>query len=140
MPPTFTALGFRAPLGHIDLYANGGTDQPGCPKVIFAGKGVSKSSKYNNTIRYNTIRNVIQSSCPPVCPLTGGAYFKCDHQRSVFLYLESLKQTCVSRAFPCSSYQEFLDGSCTDCSQFGTAGCPAVGQHICQRRLILTFK
>ncbi|XP_075876623.1 lipase member H-like [Nelusetta ayraudi] len=87
------ALGFRAPIGHIDFYANGGTDQPGCPKVIFAG----------------------------------GSYFKCDHQRSVFLYLESLKQTCVSRAFPCSSYQDFLDGSCVDCSQFGAAGCPAVG-------------
>ncbi|XP_006628329.2 lipase member H [Lepisosteus oculatus] len=32
------ALGFRLPLGHIDFYANGGADQPGCPKTIFSGK------------------------------------------------------------------------------------------------------
>ncbi|KAJ8347862.1 hypothetical protein SKAU_G00264510 [Synaphobranchus kaupii] len=30
------ALGFREPLGHIDFYANGGADQPGCPKTIFS--------------------------------------------------------------------------------------------------------
>lgn len=35
---SFTALGFREPLGHIDFYANGGTDQPGCPKTIFSGE------------------------------------------------------------------------------------------------------
>lgn len=34
----FTALGYRESLGHIDFYANGGTDQPGCPKTIFAGR------------------------------------------------------------------------------------------------------
>lgn len=34
----FTALGFREPLGHIDFYANGGADQPGCPRTILSGK------------------------------------------------------------------------------------------------------
>lgn len=83
---------------------------------------------------------MIQSLWPRVFTPTGGAYFKCDHQRSVFLYLESLKQTCKSRAFPCASYQDFLDGLCVDCAQFGTAGCPVVGQCKCQRQLILTFE
>lgn len=39
-----TVLGFREPLGHIDFYANGGADQPGCPKTIFSGK-ISKFKK-----------------------------------------------------------------------------------------------
>ncbi|KAL4624867.1 lipase member H-like [Arapaima gigas] len=32
------ALGYKGSLGHIDFYANGGADQPGCPKTIFSGK------------------------------------------------------------------------------------------------------
>ncbi|XP_062309127.1 lipase member H [Osmerus eperlanus] len=90
------ALGFRKPLGHIDFYANGGADQPGCPKTIFSG----------------------------------GSYFKCDHQRSVFLYLESLKRTCPIRAFPCPSYTDFQDGHCMDCQQFNTSGCPIFGYDV----------
>ncbi|KAM9348708.1 lipase member H [Symphorus nematophorus] len=97
------ALGFREPLGHIDFYANGGTDQPGCPKTI----------------------------------LSGGAYFKCDHQRSVKLYLDSVNQTCLSKAFPCSSYQDFLDGNCLNCDQFGAAGCPVFGYDVTQWRDVL---
>lgn len=31
------AFGLRGAHGHIDFYANGGVDQPGCPKTIFAG-------------------------------------------------------------------------------------------------------
>ena len=41
----FTALGFRAPLGHIDFYANAGTDQPGCPKTIFSGNVIDIMGK-----------------------------------------------------------------------------------------------
>ncbi|KAM4545711.1 lipase member H isoform 2-T2 [Odontesthes bonariensis] len=86
-------LGFREPLGHIDFYANGGTDQPGCPRTI----------------------------------LSGGSYFKCDHQRSVMLFLDTVKGTCASMTFPCSSYEDFLDGKCLNCEQFGDAGCPHFG-------------
>ncbi|XP_061876723.1 lipase member H isoform X1 [Entelurus aequoreus] len=32
------SFGLRGAHGHIDFYANGGADQPGCPKTIFAGK------------------------------------------------------------------------------------------------------
>ncbi|XP_041808232.1 lipase member H [Chelmon rostratus] len=97
------ALGFREPLGHIDFYANGGTDQPGCPKTIFSG----------------------------------GSYFKCDHQRSVLLYLDSVNGTCASQAFPCSSYKDFLDGDCLGCDQFGAAGCPVFGYDVTEWRDVL---
>ena len=58
---------------------------------------------------------------------TGGSYFKCDHQRSVLLFLDSLNQTCASKVFPCDSYKDFLDGKCLDCERFGAAGCPVFG-------------
>ncbi|CAN9501415.1 unnamed protein product [Ophioblennius macclurei] len=77
-----------------------------------------------------------QPGCPKTI-LSGGSYFKCDHQRSVFLYLESLNRTCVNRAFPCSSYEDFLDGSCTNCDPFGAAGCPVLGYDITVWRDIL---
>lgn len=37
------ALGYKEPLGNIDFYPNGGSDQPGCPQTIFGG--VSKYFK-----------------------------------------------------------------------------------------------
>ncbi|KAJ7996720.1 hypothetical protein DPEC_G00239960 [Dallia pectoralis] len=67
-----------------------------------------------------------QPGCPKTI-LSGSAYFKCEHQRAVFLYLESMKRTCTSHAFPCSSYKEFLDGHCTNCTRFAPDGCPVFG-------------
>ncbi|KAM6907983.1 lipase member H [Lycodopsis pacificus] len=32
------SFGLQGAHGHIDFYANGGADQPGCPRTIFAGK------------------------------------------------------------------------------------------------------
>ncbi|XP_055035148.2 lipase member H [Misgurnus anguillicaudatus] len=87
------ALGYRNLLGHIDYYANGGADQPGCPKTIFSGSG----------------------------------YFKCDHQRSVFLYMSSINGSCPIIAYPCDSYTDFLDGKCMDCRKFGFDECPVFG-------------
>uniref|UniRef100_A0A673LJC4 Lipase member H-like n=1 Tax=Sinocyclocheilus rhinocerous TaxID=307959 RepID=A0A673LJC4_9TELE len=87
------ALGYRDVLGHIDYYANGGADQPGCPRTIFSGS----------------------------------QYFKCDHQRSVFLYLSSLNGSCPITAYPCDSYTLFQDGECMDCGRFTPDGCPVFG-------------
>ncbi|XP_067848517.1 lipase member H-like isoform X2 [Heptranchias perlo] len=86
------ALGYRGVLGHIDYYANGGTDQPGCPATILSGK----------------------------------KYVVCDHQRSVYLYINSMTSACNITTYPCASYKEFLDASCTHC--VGT--CPIFGYHI----------
>ncbi|KAK7130740.1 hypothetical protein R3I94_016025 [Phoxinus phoxinus] len=90
------ALGYRNLLGHIDYYANGGADQPGCPRTI----------------------------------LSGSAYFKCDHQRSVFLYMNSVNGSCPITAYPCESYADFLDGKCMDCGKFKPDGCPAFGYDV----------
>uniref|UniRef100_A0A674D1U0 Lipase member H-like n=1 Tax=Salmo trutta TaxID=8032 RepID=A0A674D1U0_SALTR len=97
------SFGLRGQHGHIDYYANGGSDQPGCPKTIFSGK----------------------------------SYFMCDHQRSVFLYMCALNQTCSLTAYPCSSYSDFLDGQCLQCEAFKPAPCPMLGYDISRWRDIL---
>ncbi|KAM8898880.1 lipase member H [Spinachia spinachia] len=69
----------------------------------------------------------------PGCPKTvfsGGSYFKCDHQRSVWLFIDSLERTCASRAYPCPSYTDFLSGDCMSCASFGDAGCPVFGYDV----------
>ncbi|KTG44187.1 hypothetical protein cypCar_00004081 [Cyprinus carpio] len=91
------SFGLRGTHGHIDFYANGGLDQPGCPKTIFSGQ----SGK-------------------------GKSYFVCDHQRSVFLYLCALNHTCKLTAYPCSSYSDFLSGQCLQCETFKPASCPVL--------------
>ncbi|XP_055501235.1 LOW QUALITY PROTEIN: lipase member H-like [Leucoraja erinacea] len=73
------ALGYREFLGHIDYYANGGADQPGCPATILGGK----------------------------------RYMVCDHQRSVYLYVNSMNISRNITVYPCGSYAEFLDARCT---------------------------
>ncbi|XP_068126624.1 lipase member I [Hyperolius riggenbachi] len=67
-----------------------------------------------------------QPGCPKTI-LSGSEYFKCDHQRSVFLYIASLNETCSVTTFPCESYKDYRAGKCVDCSQFGSLGCPILG-------------
>lgn len=122
----FTALGFREPLGHIDFYANGGTDQPGCPKTIFSGNVIEIMWQMKTQRSPSMCWLLIFVKMGWLC-LIGGAYFKCDHQRSVLLYFDSVDRKCTTRAFPCTSYRDFLDGNCMNCEQFGAAGCPTFG-------------
>ncbi|XP_077030833.1 lipase member I isoform X1 [Agelaius phoeniceus] len=61
--------------------------------------------------------------------IDGLQYFKCDHQRSVFLFLSSLKNKCDIIAYPCDSYLDYKRGKCVDCDAFQPMSCPVVGYH-----------
>ncbi|NXJ59534.1 LIPHA Lipase, partial [Rostratula benghalensis] len=68
----------------------------------------------------------------PGCPRTlfsGLHYFKCDHQRSVFLFLSSLKRRCDIITYPCKSYLDYKRGKCVDCEAFQPMSCPVLGYY-----------
>uniref|UniRef100_A0A8C0GKX9 Lipase domain-containing protein n=1 Tax=Chelonoidis abingdonii TaxID=106734 RepID=A0A8C0GKX9_CHEAB len=66
----------------------------------------------------------------PGCPQTlfsGAQFFKCDHQRSVFLFLSSLRQSCNITTYPCDSYLDYKNGKCANCEDFQPMPCPVLG-------------
>uniref|UniRef100_A0A673TT57 Lipase H n=1 Tax=Suricata suricatta TaxID=37032 RepID=A0A673TT57_SURSU len=68
----------------------------------------------------------------PGCPKTilgGMQYFKCDHQRSVYLYLSSLRENCTITAYPCDSYRDYRNGKCVDCGMPQKESCPLLGYY-----------
>ncbi|KAM4770641.1 lipase member H isoform 2-T2 [Cyanocitta cristata] len=77
----------------------------------------------------------------PGCPLTifsGLQYFKCDHQRSVFLFLSSLTQSCNITTYPCNSYRNYRNGKCTSCEPFWPMPCPILGYYAHEWKSYLT--
>ncbi|NXU53306.1 LIPH Lipase, partial [Turnix velox] len=77
----------------------------------------------------------------PGCPLTifsGLQYFKCDHQRSVFLFLSSLNQSCSITAYPCDSYRSYRNGKCISCETFWPLPCPTPGYYAYKWKRYLT--
>uniref|UniRef100_A0A8C3N3K3 Lipase H n=1 Tax=Geospiza parvula TaxID=87175 RepID=A0A8C3N3K3_GEOPR len=77
----------------------------------------------------------------PGCPLTifsGLQYFKCDHQRSVFLFLSSLTQSCNITTYPCNSYRNYRNGKCTSCEPFWPMPCPILGYYAYEWKSYLT--
>ncbi|XP_008064534.1 lipase member H isoform X2 [Carlito syrichta] len=68
----------------------------------------------------------------PGCPKTifgGMQYFKCDHQRSVYLYLSSLRENCNITAYPCESYLDYRNGKCVSCGIPQKEPCPLLGYY-----------
>ncbi|XP_039770277.1 lipase member H [Ornithorhynchus anatinus] len=81
----------------------------------------------------------------PGCPKTifsGLQYFKCDHQRSVYLYLSSLKKNCNITAYPCNSYRDYRNGKCVSCGEGAnrTLSCPLLGYYADKWKNYLTQK
>ncbi|XP_033111033.1 uncharacterized protein LOC117112092 [Anneissia japonica] len=96
---TLVSLGFGLlqPLGHMDFYPNGGKEQPGCPATVF-----------------DALAAIDEVSC--------------SHSRSHQYFLESMDQAarCTFKAYPCASWDRFVEGKCSDCGLFG---CPTMGYY-----------
>ncbi|XP_015425707.1 PREDICTED: lipase member H isoform X2 [Myotis davidii] len=79
----------------------------------------------------------------PGCPKTifgGMQYFKCDHQKSVYLYLSSLRENCTVTAYPCDSYRDYRNGKCVSCGIPQKESCPLLGYYADNWKDYLTEK
>ncbi|KAI1903136.1 hypothetical protein AGOR_G00024100 [Albula goreensis] len=76
------ALGFRKPLGHIDFYANGGADQPGCPRTIFSGKEYFVCDHQRSVFLFlcslNKTCNITAYPCTSYTDFLDGKCMNCD--------------------------------------------------------------
>jgi len=97
-------FGYAEPLGHVDVYPNGGSEQPNCdPSII--------TTVETHGIGQEGVKQ----------------YVGCDHIRSIHLYTESINSAaagCNFRAFPCNNYEQFKLGQCQKC---GYRGCTYMG-------------
>ncbi|KFQ85858.1 Endothelial lipase, partial [Phoenicopterus ruber ruber] len=83
------SIGIQMPVGHVDVYPNGGDFQPGCGLSDVLG-----------AIAYGTIGEVV----------------KCEHERSVHLFVDSLvNQDKQTFAFQCTDSSRFKKGICLSC-------------------------
>ncbi|XP_065412254.1 lipase member H isoform X2 [Chrysemys picta bellii] len=72
--------------------------------------------------------------------IDGSQYFKCDHQRSVFLFLSSLKERCNITAYPCDTYRDYRNSKCASCEAFQPMPCPVLGYYADKWKSYLTLK
>ncbi|XP_036302008.1 lipase member H isoform X2 [Pipistrellus kuhlii] len=72
--------------------------------------------------------------------IDGMQYFKCDHQKSVFLYLSSLRENCTVTAYPCNSYRDYRNGKCVSCGIPQKESCPLLGYYADNSKDYLTEK
>ncbi|XP_029436077.1 endothelial lipase [Rhinatrema bivittatum] len=92
------SIGIQMPVGHIDIYPNGGDYQPGCGLSDILG-----------AIAYGTI----------------GEAVRCEHERAVHLFVDSLvNRDKESFAFRCASSHRFKKGICLSCRK---NRCNAIG-------------
>ncbi|KAM3962930.1 uncharacterized protein ACR2FA_003031 [Aphomia sociella] len=87
-------LGAAQPLGHVDFYPNGGRVQHGCSN-LFVGA-------------------VSDLVLPWAAPSPEGRSL-CNHRRAYKFFTDSVSPKCHFPAFPCTSYDTFLEGRCFPC-------------------------
>uniref|UniRef100_A0A8C1A6Q4 PLAT domain-containing protein n=1 Tax=Cyprinus carpio carpio TaxID=630221 RepID=A0A8C1A6Q4_CYPCA len=86
------SIGIEQPVGHVDIYPNGGSFQPGCN----LRGALEKIASYGILALNNAIR--------------------CEHERSVHLFIDSLlNEGEASRAYSCGSNDMFNCGMCLQC-------------------------
>ncbi|XP_073704231.1 lipoprotein lipase-like [Garra rufa] len=86
------SIGIQRPVGHVDIYPNGGTFQPGC--------SIQNTMKLIATYGIYNMDQIV----------------KCSHERSIHLFIDSLvNRAYQSWAYRCSSKDAFNKGLCLSC-------------------------
>ncbi|XP_034439011.1 lipoprotein lipase [Hippoglossus hippoglossus] len=89
------SIGIQRDVGHIDIYPNGGTFQPGCD-IQNTLMGIARGG-------IKGLQNMDQ-------------LIKCSHERSVHLFIDSLLSTQQqTMAYRCNSKEAFNQGLCLNC-------------------------
>ncbi|MBN3309739.1 LIPL lipase, partial [Amia calva] len=102
------SIGIQQPVGHIDIYPNGGNFQPGC-----------------------NLRGALEKIASHGIFAVSEAV-KCQHERSIHLFIDSLlNEQEASTAYRCSSKEMFDRGSCLSCRK---NRCNTVGYDVSQVR------
>ncbi|XP_078391257.1 lipoprotein lipase-like [Cetorhinus maximus] len=86
------SIGIRQPIGHVDIYPNGGSFQPGC----------DLQKAVNNIATFGIF--------------AFSEAVKCEHERSIHLFIDSLlytDQPC--KAYRCNNHRSFEKGMCLSC-------------------------
>uniref|UniRef100_A0A3B4AR93 triacylglycerol lipase n=1 Tax=Periophthalmus magnuspinnatus TaxID=409849 RepID=A0A3B4AR93_9GOBI len=95
------SIGIQQPVGHVDIYPNGGSFQPGC-----------------------NLRGALEKIANFGLFAISDAV-KCEHERSIHLFIDSLlNEKEAARAYRCSSNEVFNRGMCLNCRK---SRCNAVG-------------
>uniref|UniRef100_A0A8C9RAN1 triacylglycerol lipase n=1 Tax=Scleropages formosus TaxID=113540 RepID=A0A8C9RAN1_SCLFO len=102
------SIGIQQPVGHVDIYPNGGRFQPGCN----LRGALEKIAKFGIFAVSDAI--------------------KCEHERSVHLFIDSLvNEREASKAYSCGSSEMFDRGVCLSCHN---NRCNTVGYGITKTR------
>ncbi|XP_010888390.1 lipase member H isoform X1 [Esox lucius] len=76
------SFGLQGQHGHIDYYANGGFDQPGCPKTIFSGKSYFVCDHQRSVFLYlcalNRTCNITAYPCSSYSDFLDGRCLQCE--------------------------------------------------------------
>lgn len=124
-------LGSWQPMGTVDYYPNGGTLSSfylhpiRYYKIVFLGRVQSGCSNlfvgavtdiiwckfFNSFTEYFIIRSFISPASPD--PVEGRSL--CNHRRAYKFFIDSIAPRCLFPAFPCESYEKFVEGRCFMC-------------------------
>ncbi|KAL4658863.1 lipoprotein lipase [Arapaima gigas] len=86
------SIGIQRPVGHVDIYPNGGTFQPGCD--------LQNTMLMIATTGFQNMDQIV----------------KCSHERSIHLFIDSLvNKENQSMAYRCNTKEAFDKGLCLSC-------------------------
>uniref|UniRef100_A0A672ZZI2 triacylglycerol lipase n=1 Tax=Sphaeramia orbicularis TaxID=375764 RepID=A0A672ZZI2_9TELE len=102
------SIGIQQPVGHVDIYPNGGRFQPGC-----------------------NLRGALEKIANfGIFAITDAV--KCEHERSIHLFIDSLlNEKDAAKAYRCGSNDAFDRGMCLSCRK---SRCNTVGYDISKVR------